>query len=85
MGGNFGVEYAINDGYQDLPPLIVEKVNDQRFIDFEEFAALLSSSDGEFTQFSVTGNLQLVLDHRKALQSQASILQQYNVPRPSMN
>lgn len=71
---------ATNDGYQDLPPLIVTQINGQSFRDFAEFSQLLGNANGEFTVFAVGDGDQLVIDHHKALLSHSAILAKYNIP-----
>ncbi len=69
----------VNIGYQDITGWIVSEVNGKKCKDFNYFVKSVTNSTGAFITFKNTKNFQIVIDRRKALDSHAHILQNYNI------
>lgn len=69
----------INDGYQDLPPMVISSVNGRDFRDFKEFSTLVEKAVDTFTIFATNDNYKIILNHQNTMNSQPKILENYNI------
>ena len=70
----------VNLGYHDWRNWVVESVNGRSIKNFSEFANLLESNSKDNVVFENKNGYQMVINHSEAIESEASILQQYRIP-----
>ena len=70
----------VNLGYHDWRNWVVESVNGRSIKNFSEFANLLESNSKDNVVFENKNGYQMVINHFEAIESEASILQQYRIP-----
>jgi len=68
-----------NKGFHDVSFLLIEKLNGHTFEDFKSFYKLIKSSKDDFIKLEDEFGYQVVIDRKKALSSQDSILKLYSV------
>lgn len=69
----------VNKGYHGIGGRIVEEVNGRTFKDFDEFYQLVTNSQEPFMTFKDKKGFQIVIDRKKALESNEEILQTYRI------
>ena len=70
----------VNLGYHDWRNWVVESVNGRSIKNFSEFANLLERNSKDNVVFENKNGYQMVINHSEAIESEASILQQYRIP-----
>jgi len=68
-----------NKGFHDVSFLLIEKLNGHTFEDFKSFYKLIKGSKDDFIKLEDEFGYQVVIDRKKALSSQDSILKLYSV------
>lgn len=69
----------VNRGYHNTMVWVIDKVNGEKFKDFEEFYSLVANSVEPFVVFEDDTGGQMVIDREMAEQNHAEILETYNV------
>ena len=70
----------VNLGYHDWRNWVVDSVNGRSIKNFSEFANLLKRNSKDNVVFENKNGYQMVINHSEAMESEASILQQYRIP-----
>ena len=68
-----------NKGFHDVSFVLVEKLDGKTFQDFESFFKLVKTSKSDFIKLEDEFGYQVVIDRKKAIASQAKILELYNI------
>ncbi len=69
----------VNKGYHDVGREVIKEVNGKPFEDFDEFYGLVMSSRESFLVFKTEDDFLIVIDRKKAQESQAGILKTYRI------
>lgn len=70
----------VNLGYHDWRNWVVDFVNGEPIRDFEHFAHLLRNNTKENVVFENENGYQMVINHKDAITTESSILEQYRIP-----
>lgn len=70
----------VNLGYHSFNSWIIDTINGHPIRDFTQFCSLLKNNKQKYVVFEDSQGYQMILDHKKALESEKEILQMYNIP-----
>ncbi|BFM05914.1 S1C family serine protease [Halioxenophilus aromaticivorans] len=70
----------VNLGYHNWTNWTIQQVNGEAITDFDHFAELIYSFDGDFIQLGDNKGYKMVLDHAQALAAEDAIKQLYGLP-----
>jgi S1-C subfamily serine protease len=70
----------VNLGYHNWSNWIIDGINGEKIVNFQDFAHQIAKFDGEFVTLTDAKGYQMVIDHQRAQSSELAIQQQYGLP-----